>query len=191
MLDPISLTLTAAGLAASVYGTITQTSAARSQARSQQAVTGLEMQVEAQRRKAMELDARRRSLEIVRQQQRARSMALTTATAQGAAQGSVLGGAYGQIQGQSNFNLAGINQNLALGRNIFDLNAQISQQRIGMAQTASNAATGAGISSLGGALVANAGTISNLANTGQSLYENRSSTFGINPLAGAFSFGRP
>lgn len=86
--------------------------------------------VEEQRFGAMELDARRRQLEVIRNQQRARSIGLTTATAQGARQGSGLQGGYAQASGQAGVNLSGIQQNLEIGRNIFGLNSDISKRRM-------------------------------------------------------------
>src|SRR5690349_12770116 len=88
------------------------------------AITGLEQQTEAQRFAAMELDARRQSLEAIRQGQRARALGLTAATQQGAGFGSGLQGGYGQISGQTNQNLLGVGQNLEIGRNIFGINSQ-------------------------------------------------------------------
>lgn len=92
-------------------------------------ITAFETQVEGQRKQAMELDARRKQLEVIRNQQRYRAVALTNATAQGARQGSGLQGGYGQISGQSGFNLLGIQQNLQIGQNIFGLNSQITGQK--------------------------------------------------------------
>jgi hypothetical protein len=62
------------------------------------------------------------------------------ATGAGAQFGSGLQGAYGQISGQSGVNLLGIRQNLELGRNIFDINAGISQQQIAAQQNSVNLA---------------------------------------------------
>lgn len=93
-------------------------------------IYALQTQVEDKRRLAMETDARRRQLEVVRNQQRARSVAVTNATAQGASKGSGLQGGYGQIAGQSGVNMLGIQQSLGIGRSIFDLNAQTSQRRM-------------------------------------------------------------
>lgn len=104
--------------------------AERSQAINKE-ILGLERRVERQRFQAMNLDARRRSLEILRLQQRARSQALSVATAQGAGQGSGLQGAYGGISGQTGVNYLGVQQNLQIGRNIFGLNSQITDQRVG------------------------------------------------------------
>lgn len=95
-----------------------------------QQIVGYEREVEAQRKQAMELDARRRQLEVIRNQQRARSIAITNATAQNAGRGTGLQGGYGQISGQSGVNLLGIQQNLQIGQNIFGLQSQITDQRL-------------------------------------------------------------
>jgi hypothetical protein len=92
-------------------------------------IVGYEQQIEGQRMQAMNLDARRRSLEVLRNQQRARAVALTNANAQGAARGSGLQGGYGQIAGQTGVNMLGISQNLQIGQNIFGLNNQITGQK--------------------------------------------------------------
>lgn len=82
--------------------------------------------IEAQKRQAMEVDARRQQLEIIRNQQRGRALALTNANAQGARLGSGLQGGYGQIAGQSGVNILGVQQALQTGRNVFDANANIT-----------------------------------------------------------------
>lgn len=95
-------------------------------------ITQLSQKVEVERKQAMEIDARRQNLEIIRNQQRARSLALSTSTAQGSSRGSGLQGGYAQIAGQTGFNLMGVQQSLNTGRNIFDLNSQITDQKLGM-----------------------------------------------------------
>lgn len=157
MFQLAALALAGVGTGISIFG-------AQSAAAAQKKITAGERAVEAQRKQAMELDARRKMLEVFRNQQRARSMALTTATAQGAAQGSGLAGAYGQVAGQSGVNLLGISQNLGIGRNIFDINADISQAKMDMAQAQAWSATGASLTNLGGSLVSNFGAINRASN---------------------------
>lgn len=93
-----------------------------------------EQAVQESNRQAMELGARRQSLEIIRQQQRGRALALTANVAQGgsgAVNGSsALQGAYGQIGGQTGVNMLGVSQNLQIGRDIFTANQNISNNRI-------------------------------------------------------------
>lgn len=105
-------------------------------------ILGFQQGIEAQRFRAMNLDSDRRQLEIIRQQQRARSLALATSTAQGSARGgsSALGGAYGQISGQTETNLGAIRTSQQIGANVFGLNANITNQRIDMNDLQTNLA---------------------------------------------------
>jgi hypothetical protein len=97
----------------------------------------------------MKLNARRAQMEVLRNNQRARSMALSSATGQGAQFGSGLSGGYGQIAGMSGTNLLGINQNLKIGETISTYNQDITNQQLALANYQSKAATAQGISSLG------------------------------------------
>lgn len=103
-----------------------------------QGIVGEQKEIEATKRQAMEVDARRQQLEIIRNQQRGRALGLTTATAQGASRGSGLQGGYGQISGQTGVNLLGVQQNLQAGRNIFDSNAAITDFNSDMADLTYN-----------------------------------------------------
>lgn len=156
------MALAAGGLAASLFGTAGASSASSQYYQTQQNIAGLEGKVNDQRKAAMEVDARRRQLEVVRNNQRARSMAQTTATNQGAQFGSGLQGAYGGISGQSETNLTGVNQNLEIGRNIFGLDTQISQQRVAAAGFESQRSTDQGIQSLGNQIMNSSSKISGL-----------------------------
>jgi hypothetical protein len=149
-------------------GTVMQMQASKKASEAQQQEIALQRKVEEERRKQMELEARRKQLEIIRQQQRARSMALATTTAQGASFGSGLPGAYGQIAGVSGFNMQGVNQNLEIGRNIFGFNSQISDARMAYADAQGMQATGMGISSLGNMMFKNIGTIGSMMGPGTS-----------------------
>lgn len=93
-----------------------------------------EQGIEQQKQQAMEIDARRQQMEIIRNQQRGRALSLATGVAQGGGGfvggSSARGGAYGQISGQTGVNLLGVQQQLEVGRNIFGLNTAISGGRI-------------------------------------------------------------
>lgn len=91
-----------------------------------QGIVNEQKNIEGIKRQAMEVDARRQQLEIIRGQQRARALGLTNATATGSSKGSGLQGGYGQISGQSGVNLLGVQQNLQAGRGVFDANAAIT-----------------------------------------------------------------
>lgn len=157
----LEMGLAAGGLLLSLMGSMKSSTAASGYYDTQKNIAGLEGQVNDQRKAAMEVDARRRQLEVVRNNQRARAMALTSATNQGAAYGesSGLQGAYGGIGGQSETNLLGVNQNLEIGRNIFGLDTKISQQRIAASGFQSQQNQGQGLSSLGNSIMGSAGTV--------------------------------
>lgn len=167
IITPTVLTAASVGLAAA--GTATTVVSAHNQANASK-------EAEAQRKKAMELDARRRSMEILRNQQRARALALTNATGQGAAEGSGLQGGYGQIAGATNDNLLGISQNLQIGRNIFDANMRATEAGAWMA-------TGQGLSSLGSSLMQASGNLNNVFGGPK--------TQGVTPMADSTSYYKP
>jgi hypothetical protein len=158
----ITSILLGVGLAASAAGTAMSMEASSKAASVSQDMAQQEQGIEAQRKQAMELDARRKQLEIVRQAQRTRAMALSSATNQGAQFGSGLQGGYGQISGEAGTNMLGVQQNLQIGENIFGYNSQISQDKMSMAQAQGFGAIGQGISSLGGAAIKSLGPINSL-----------------------------
>jgi len=158
----VTAAVAAAGIGMSIYGSVQQSKAAKQQAAAQQQMIAAEKEAEEARRRQMELDARRKSMEVIRNQQRARSLALAAASNQGALLGSGLQGGYAQIAGQTGVNIAGIQQNLALGRDIFSANEDLSNAKMAYARYGSDLATARGWSSIGGTLVSNAGTIGNL-----------------------------
>jgi hypothetical protein len=153
----------ALSLGVQAYGAYESYEGAKKSASAQNAITGLEQKVEGQRYQAMQLSAQRESLQQLRSAQQARATALSNATGQGAQFGSGLQGGYGQISGQSKNNLLGISQNLQIGTNIFGLDAQISQQKIAMANAQTESATGSGISSFGKSLGSAIGPMASLA----------------------------
>lgn len=155
-MDPVSIGITAVGLGMSIMGGMKKAETARQTAAVSQQMAQTEMQQNAVRRRAMEVAARRQQMEVLRNQQRARSLALANATSQGAQFGSGLSGGYGQIAGQTNWNLAGISEGLNSGRQMFDLDAQLGGQKMQMAQLGGQAATAQGIMSLGGSFLQSA-----------------------------------
>lgn len=128
----------------------------------QMRIAALERQAEEQRHKAMVLQARRQSTEIMRNQQRANAMALNAATNQGAQLGTGLQGGYGQISGQTATNLAGVNQNLEIGNNTFEINKQISNSKMHLAQLGGEDNMWQGIGNLGGSVMKIAGPLGNM-----------------------------
>lgn len=157
-----TLAATVAGTGMQIMGSQRAAEAANRQADAQAEIANQERRAEAIRKQAAELDARRKMLEMVRNQNRARSMALSNATAQGAQYGTGLQGGYGQISGVSNTNLLGVSQNLGFGEQLFGINGNISQQRINYAQAGGDLATAQGLSSLGGSIINSMGPLSRL-----------------------------
>src|SRR5258706_2000925 len=115
-MDPLTLGIGAIGLGLQIFGGAKQASDTSALAQKSYAInsqiTGLEGQVNDQRRQAMELSARRQQLEIFRNTQRARAQGLAAATNQGAQFGSGLAGGQAQATDEGLFNIAGVNQNL-------------------------------------------------------------------------------
>lgn len=122
----------------------------------------------------MNLDAQRRQREIIRSSVVAQGQALSAETNSGAAGpgGSTVGGIEGNIAGRSGVNLLGVTQNKEAGNAIFgfhqdQLNAYKQAALDGFVPatpqfpngSGTTAALGAGLGSLGGALVKNEGII--------------------------------
>jgi hypothetical protein len=110
----------------------------------------------------MEVTSRRQQTQNLRSQQMARSMALNTATNQGAQFGSGLQGAYGSISGQSNVNAQSISQNLQLGEKMFDLSDQETASKMYRAQDQAAAASDAAMGKLIGGLGSSLGDLGKL-----------------------------
>lgn len=101
----------------------------------------------------MELEGRRTQLQNVRNAQRARAVAVQSAVSQGAQFGSGLQGGLAQIQDQMGWNMLGVDQALATGREINQYNQNISQDKQKLASLGADSATSQGFASLGGALI--------------------------------------
>lgn len=133
---------------------------ARFQSEAASRIAQHELQIEAQKYKAMELDAKRRNMEAIRINQRQRAAGLVAATSQGAGGGSGLQGGYGSASGALGTSLVNVFQNLEIGRTIFGINAQITNERQNIyasqgraGEYATQGSLGSGISSLGGSAI--------------------------------------
>jgi len=148
--------LTALALALAAGGAAMQYQGQRKAAKAQEEALAEQRKAEELRRRQMELEAQRKKRDIVRTALASRSRALSTSIAQGAGVGgSGLQGAYGDIAGQTGANLVATNQNLDIGRGIFDANLATSYAYSRAASAQSTVALGQGLSSLGGALIRN------------------------------------
>lgn len=132
----VGLGISAAGTVAGVVGQQQQAAASK--------------RAEELRQRQMNLDAQRQKRDLIRRAAVAQATATAAAEAQGASGGSALQGALGEIGGSTGRAVTAVNQNQEIGNGIFDANKKY-------AEGGSLASLGSGISSLGGALVSNAG----------------------------------
>jgi hypothetical protein len=143
-----------------IAGFIGGADTAEKQAAEQKAINADQIKIEQQKRQAMELDSKRRELEVFRSVQRARSIALTNATLQGGQFGSGLLGGQAQATQAGHEDLKTIGQNLTIGRQISDLNNDISQHKMSLADLGADASFYSGLGSLGGAILGQTSNIS-------------------------------
>jgi hypothetical protein len=147
------------GVAATVAGTVMSASAAQQQAKAQKQSLAAQQRAEDTRQVQMNLDATRRQRQLFREQQRARAQGLAMTTAAGSSSGSIMAGMTGSIAGQTGVNVLGVEQNREFGNQIFSHNRDATRANIAAASAGGRMAMGQGISSLGGALISNAGQI--------------------------------
>lgn len=154
-MDPFTLMM-GAGLLMSAVGTGGSMFGASKSAQLSQQQAAYEQQIQQQKHQQMVLETQRSQMENIRNSQLARSMALNSATGQGAQFGTGLQGGYGQISGQAGTNRVNLQQNEEIGQNIFDLNSQISGVKYQQADNQASQAMWSGVSSFGGQLMAGA-----------------------------------
>lgn len=151
------------GLAGAIVGGIGSYGAAQGIASASGNIAALQQQSNAVKWKQAQLSGRRGQLEAIRNEQKARSLALSNATNQGAGFGSGLQGGYGQIGGETGNILTNISQGLQFGRQQYDINQSISAQEQQISKYQGQAAmwqgisgAGAGVTSLGSSFVKSA-----------------------------------
>jgi len=157
--------IAAVGLGLGAAGLIGSNKAANEANAAQQQMLALQRQQMEEQKKQMELDALRRKRDIIRQSIAARSVALTTATAQNAQFGSGLAGAYGTITGRGNSSLLALGQNLAIGENMANLKMSESFAQSRYANAQSQLAFYQGLTSLGGGMLKNLDAIGRVGTT--------------------------
>jgi hypothetical protein len=182
--DPISAGLSIVGLGIQAFGGFSAAGNAHKAAAINQGIAQDEQEINEQKRQQMELQARRMQTEQFRNIQRLRSQATASAVSQGANTGSGLQGGLGQISDEGLTNTLGIRQNLQIGENIFAQNSDISNKKIQLAGVQSDMATDQAWSSLGGALVKDAGMIGGLSKDISAGFGNPFSLFNPGTLSG-------
>ena len=149
-------------LALTAVGTGLQVSAASKAADAQEAQVKAQERAEAARKQALEVETNRKRREFIRNSIVARSQALSQGVSRGVQDSSVLEGAFGQIAGQTAFNVAGANLQEGFGNELFAASAEGLQGKRQEAQAGAQSALGGGISSLGGAVGRNIGPVNRL-----------------------------
>lgn len=182
-MDPLTLGISAVGLGMQLFGGISGSEAAQKSFEINQQIARLQKDENGQRQKAMELSAKRSQMENFRNVQRARAAGTNAAVNQGASMGSGLQGGLAQASDQGGVNNLGITQNLEIGRNIFGIDNQISDQKAQLSGAQSDMATAQGFSAFGQGLTSSAGTLSNIAGAFGSPKINLSG-IGFNPIRG-------
>lgn len=162
-LGQAGLGLEGVGLAASIVGGIGASQAQQGIAQSSSNIAALQQQQNQVNWTQAQMNGRRQMIQNIRNEQQARSTALTAATAGGAQFGSGLQGGYGQIGGQTGTNAMQISQGLQFGQQSYNINQSISGQEMNIAKYQGQAAmwqgltgAGSGATSLGSSLVSSA-----------------------------------
>jgi hypothetical protein len=161
-MDPISMITAASaviGIGMSLFGSNKAAQASAQIAQDSSQIEGLDEQVNAQRKQQMVLESNRQQLQDIRNQQKARSMAESSAVNQGAQLGSGLPGGYGQISGETNTNILGVSQNRQIATNIFGDYDQIDTLKQQIAQLEGSQAGDKGFAAIGSAIAGGSGTI--------------------------------
>ena len=112
-----------------------------------------EMKLNNVKQQKMELEGRRMQLESIRNNQKTRALAEAAATNQGAQFGSGLQGGLGEIQSNTNTNMAGVEFGLQFGREMSSINNTISGYKQQLADVQAEQASNQGLMSLGGSLM--------------------------------------
>lgn len=162
-MDPFTATIGLGGLALQAFGAFESFGGANKKNEAQMQIARLEQQAEVQRKNAMEIAGRRAQLQSMREYQQATALATSRATNQGAQFSTGLQGGRAQISGYTNSNLLNIGQNLEIGRNMFAINSQISQQKLISGEAETQMAWGQGFGQLGKSLTGALPEIKNLA----------------------------
>lgn len=160
-MDPITIGI---GLALGIGGAVTSFFGGQDANEAQQAAIAAQQRAEANRMQAMRFDADQRRRQAIRAWLIERSTAVQRGVNAGAnsSGSSALPGAFGQVAGKAGTSIFGINTNLAFGEEGFAANQQLLQAKLQMADAQQTMQLGSTLTSLGGAFMANAGTISNV-----------------------------
>lgn len=165
----------AIGLGMQIYGGVGQAQQAQKVSQYSQDEAQQEIGINNAKQQAMYLNAQRAQMENIRNGQLARAQGINAAVQGGANLGSGLQGGIAQTEDQTLFNMSGVNSALQTGKQINAFNNQIDQDKILTAKAQGTAATDAGISSLGGAVMKSGPIIGAFGATGIGAAKNSNS----------------
>lgn len=162
-MDPITIGLSVAGLAMSAFGGMSSANASSQMAGLSQQKFGVEQQEDNLRQQSMEVSSRRNQMEILRNTQRQRSMALASGQSQtGSTTSSGVMGGQAEVTSEGGLGLVGNSQALQAGNQMFGYTGQINTISSQMSGVQSQMATDQGIASMGGSLMKAGPVIGNM-----------------------------
>lgn len=172
-------TLLALGTAASVAGSVVSSMG------NQKAIAA-QQEAEKIRRNSMIIDSQRRKREAIRQGQIVRANNVAAATNQGAGdQGSsALPGNYGGVAGRTNTTIQGINSNMTLGQQIFDVNQRVTDAYGLSAMGGTISSIGSGIASMGAQFAQSSEAISRIGAVAGTVGNTQGASYSSDPWAG-------
>lgn len=161
-MDPVTLSLTAISVGLSAFGMFEKYSGEKAQEATQEKMIKTEQQQNDLRQRMMNLAASRERMELLRNAQRARSLALAGAARSGAQFGSGLQGGFGQISGATNVQGEKITQDTEAGNLMFGLQNTLSQEKIEYAKEGGTVNLGQGLMDIGQSIGKNSSQLTDL-----------------------------
>lgn len=177
----IGAAIGAVGLGTSIFGGMGSASVSRQQSQLSMNEAQEEQQQNVVKQQMMEMQGRRAQTETLRIAQRARAASIQSGYSQtGSITGTGVQGGLSEDESKGYYGLQGINNNMQFSNTMFGINSAINQDKYQMAALGGTAATDAGITSIGGALMQVGGTVGKMS---QSLNGKSSNPF-YGPLDG-------
>lgn len=152
-MDPISLGIQAVGFGLQLFGGSQQAEISKEISQASYDKAQREGNINDLKQQQVRLESQRMQMQNVRNIQRQRALATASATSQGAQYGSGLEGGLADVTNQGMFNMQGVNSALQTSNQIYTQNIGITQDNMKVASLQGEAASAAGMASLGGALM--------------------------------------
>lgn len=151
----IGMGLSALGVGTSFFGSLMGNDA-------NQDLVSAQQKAEKLRYQQMQADAERKRRQAIRQGIIQQHQAVSNTVLQGAGESSGAYGAAGQVNQEVGWNVAGVNIAEHFGKGIYEANQQALAAKGEIANAETIKSFGSGLSSLGGAMLGNMGTINSL-----------------------------